>query len=219
MSVPTGLLPEMVRLPADLKVTYQVHPPSSTNLTTSSAKGHSVSDKSSKSSKTGGKSSSILHQPYKASGVDNLEKLQSLESQFMSPGLHHSSAAVTKSTTILSQQQVQIQQQVAGSGLAMASHPHSHPALAAGTGLNAFTASNSQQSGSTSSLFYPPGYAAQNSQFAPAKYAIMPQETYRYSSIIFSLLTNYKLYNVSSLLSFLIHDSRYEALITCVCID
>ncbi|ODM93417.1 Bromo adjacent y domain-containing 1 protein [Orchesella cincta] len=77
-SVPAGILPETVRLPPDLKVTYQTHPPSSafvaspetqTKTSSSSSKSHKSSSSSSSTSthKSSEKSAgTILHQPYKS---------------------------------------------------------------------------------------------------------------------------------------------------------
>ncbi|CAL8088887.1 unnamed protein product [Orchesella dallaii] len=77
-SVPAGILPETVRLPPDLKVTYQTHPPSSafvatsetqTKTSSSSSKSHKSSSSSSSTSthKSEKSAGTILHQPYKSS--------------------------------------------------------------------------------------------------------------------------------------------------------
>ncbi|OXA49990.1 Bromo adjacent y domain-containing 1 protein [Folsomia candida] len=135
--VPAGLLPETVKLPPDLKVTYQTHPPknpavssqqhsssssSSTSASSSAAKADTSSGrKHATNSKDKSSSGQILHQPYKSSSSSSSTSQSRHQSGYPTPNSTGSSYVINPATATGSPLHLSSQPTMSSS-----SHHHGH---------------------------------------------------------------------------------------------
>ena len=172
-------IPESVRLPPDLKVTYQTHPPSSLPPPVQS-KQSSRSSSSSGTSKSGSSKGGggILHQPYKTSSASTSSS--STSTNTVSTGTQRSSTqrhsllpSATTSTLIEGNNAGAfgaLQQPLGGSG---GGSIGTHTAMTA--------AAVTAMGGSGAAHMYYPGYSGphHSSPFAPSKFPIVPPDSFR----------------------------------------
>ncbi|XP_021958351.1 mucin-19 isoform X2 [Folsomia candida] len=188
--VPAGLLPETVKLPPDLKVTYQTHPPknpavssqqhsssssSSTSASSSAAKADTSSGrKHATNSKDKSSSGQILHQPYKSSSSSSSTSQSRHQSGYPTPNSTGSSYVINPATATGSPLHLSSQPTMSSS-----SHHHGHGHQIP---VPPGPASSSAAPPSAGGLFYSTSAAYaphHHSPFAPSKYPMVPPESYR----------------------------------------
>ncbi|CAG7817656.1 unnamed protein product, partial [Allacma fusca] len=195
----TGIqLPETVRLPPDLKVTYQTHPPGNSPLVTSSSAGgssgkgvgHGSRSSSSTKAKTShsathSKSSSqsvILHQPYKSS-VSSTSSSSTSTSSRATPNQqlasHQTSSSSTTNLSIFGSSGTSATLMAAPLGSTMGQQQHTISSNVTMTAHHPMSAS-AVSAGAAPGMYYPGFLGPHHSPFAPSKYPMVPPDSYRF---------------------------------------
>lgn len=184
-AVPAGVLPETVRIPSDLKVTYQTRPPTSAVLTVSSSGSQKGSEKTSEGRHGGSKatpttsisqrsqSKQILHQPYKSATTSSLTVTTSTK-QPQPPTFIHSPLAVN--STFSAQGGGSLMMGSGGGPMAVGTLTQS---AALSSHINPSSAiMTSGTAAGNGSLYF--GYGGSHqSPFAPSKFPIVPPDSFR----------------------------------------